>query len=468
MASPLDPLTSIDREVELLVADTALARAWFEGVPAARLLARIQVQRCEQDLDSWHQFAQHLLSGAGGANRELEARVARAIARNLRAAQDEGPLLAADGVAALLVLAASTSADASLGEIFGAATMIDRELARACARYEPRVGIALSASSAAMSTVDARPIRTAAFEACVRLATTRSAGPWPQGRLLSAARALSSSALGPFLVTEASARLYPHDMDEGREHARMVLVDRAPLEALAARHPMEVARAVSLLERTAGVSAGLDTLIADVARLLEPGGDIVLTAPLLDPELDVAVPSAPPSEHPSSTLMPLDWSHTDAVVGIASAIESGTLPFGRLRQLVTRGGEPALDAIGAEMLAVAGHPIASAAFAEVLAKSGRPRDVIRLVTYFAVTPDPLLAARVLGECDAPELPSVLRAWLEAMLPSDGECAPPGDDPGTSSAARVAACVSSLEPYPQLYLAVRPLLSRVSMAPPPSG
>lgn len=462
MARSLEPLTSIDREVELLVADTALARAWFEGVPAARLLARIQIQRCgerEDGAETWDLFLRRLLALVVG--RDTESRFARAIARNLRAAQDEGPLLAADGVAALLVLAASTSADASLGEIFEATTAMDLGLARACARYEPRIVVIEGA-------VDARPIRIAAFEACVRLATTRSAGPWPQGRLLSAARALSSSALGPFLVTEASGRLYPHDMDGAHPHARMVLVDRTPLEGLAARHPMEVAQAVSLLERTAGVSGGLDTLIADVARLLEPGGDIILTAPLFDPEIDLPIPSAPPSEPASSTLMPLDWSHPDAVVNIASALQSGSLPFARLRQLVKRGGEPALDAIGAEMLDVSAHPIASDAFAEILAKSGRPRDVIRLVTYFAVTPDPLLAARVLGECDAPELPTVLRAWLEAMLPSDGECAPPGDDPGTSSAARVAACVSSLEPYPQLYGAVRPLLSRVSVAAPASG
>jgi hypothetical protein len=120
------------------------------------------------------------------------------------------------------------------------------------------------------------------------------------------------------------------------------------------------------------------------------------------------------------------------------------------------------------MLTVPINPAASGAFSDVIAKSGRPRDVMRLVTYFAVTPDPLLAARALGECDAPELPSVLRAWLEAMLPPQGEEVPPGDDPDTSSAARIAACVSSLEPYPHLYGAVRPLLSRVSVPPPPAS
>jgi hypothetical protein len=138
---------------------------------------------------------------------------------------------------------------------------------------------------------------------------------------------------------------------------------------------------------------------------------------------------------------------------------------------VWRGGGPALDAIGAEMLRVPLHSAASDAFAEILARSGRPRDVIRLVTYFAITPDPDAAARSLNACGAPELPAVLRAWLEAMLPSDGTTPPDGDDPSTSSAARLHACVSSLAPYPHLYAAVRPLLVRVSEAPapaPPSG
>jgi hypothetical protein len=50
---------------------------------------------------------------------------------------------------------------------------------------------------------------------------------------------------------------------------------------------------------------------------------------------------------------------------------------------------------------------------------------------------------------------VLGAWLEALLPQDG------DDTPESSAARVSACVASLKPYPQLYHAMRPLLSRLA-------
>jgi hypothetical protein len=117
---------------------------------------------------------------------------------------------------------------------------------------------------------------------------------------------------------------------------------------------------------------------------------------------------------------------------------------------------------------VASHPFASGAFAELLARSGRPRDVMRLVTYFAVAPDPTVAARALNACGATELPSVLRAWLEAMLPSDGGQAPHGDNPDTSAAARLNACVIALKPYPRLYGAARPLLARVSEPPPPTS
>ena len=117
------------------------------------------------------------------------------------------------------------------------------------------------------------------------------------------------------------------------------------------------------------------------------------------------------------------------------------MTLAKLRALASRGGEPALDVLGAEMLRAPLHPTASAAFAEILARSARPRDIIRLVTYFAIAPDAPIAARALSECDAPELPSVLKAWLEAMLPADGAAAPFGEDPHTSSAARVTACVA---------------------------
>jgi hypothetical protein len=143
---------------------------------------------------------------------------------------------------------------------------------------------------------------------------------------------------------------------------------------------------------------------------------------------------------------------------LAAALESGATTVPRVRAAAARGGEAALDAIGAEMLDVGGHASASAAFAEILSHSGRPRDVLRLVTYFAIAPDPVPAARALGACSAVELPRVLGAWLDAMLPLDGDDAP------DSSAARVTACIASLKPYPQLYLAVRPLLTRLDLEP----
>ncbi|HEX4445842.1 MAG TPA: hypothetical protein VH044_03875, partial [Polyangiaceae bacterium] len=139
-------------------------------------------------------------------------------------------------------------------------------------------------------------------------------------------------------------------------------------------------------------------------------------------------------------------------------LERGATTFPRVRAAAVRGGEAALDAIGAEMLDVGVHASASAAFAEILSGSRRPRDVLRLVTYFAIAPDPVPAARALGACVAAELPRVLGAWLDAMLPQDGDDAP------ESSAARVTACIASLKPYPQLYRAVSPLLDRLDMVP----
>ncbi|MFO0672711.1 MAG: hypothetical protein U0235_24370 [Polyangiaceae bacterium] len=450
-ARSLDALTPLDREVELLVSDVALARAWFEGMPAARLLARVRLGRSNENAETWDALLASTLGAPRGST--LLDRVERAIAKNLRGAQDDGPLEAAPSVVALLALAASASADASLGEIFSDDATVDPIIARNVARYEPRV-----ASGAAA-------VRAAAFEACVRLAARRAAGPWAQGRVLHAARLLAASAIGPLLVADDDARLYPHDVDVA--HSRMVLLARAPLEAVASKSPLDLAKAVSAIERTEG-PAGLDSLIADVAPLLDHPGDIVFATPPCDPELDALVAvSVPPPSGPVSSV-PLDWTQGESAASLASRFEAGLIALARLRQLVTRGGEPALDAIGAEMLNVTAHPAASAAFAEILAKSGRPRDLVRLVTYFAVTPDPLLAARALGECEAPELPSLLRAWLEAMLPTDGATPPPGDDPDTSSAARIAACVSSLEAYPHLYGAVRPLLSRVTLPPPSSG
>ena len=443
----LTPLPHPDLEVELVVSDRELARAWFEGVPAARLLARVRVAREADDAEEWAELAARLLG-------EHADRVDRLLVRHLRSAQDEGALPAPDAVVAVLMLAVAARPEGSLGEIFadGPVVELPTDVLRAVSGYEPRLGASASAR------------RAAAFETCLRLAARRSAGPWPQRRVLGAARAFGASALGPFLTADASTRLLPHDVDESQ--SRVVLVAREPLEALALRDPRELAQHVAAVERDEASLTSLDSLVADVLKLLDTQGDLLLCAPPRDPELAASLPSVRPSEAPVSSTM-LDWTTGEGARALAAALEANVFAPARARQIVQRGGEQALDAIGAEMLKVTDHPLASAAFAEVLAKSGRPRDVMRLVTYFAVTPDPLLAARALGECEAPELPGVLRAWLEAMLPPPGEeVVPAGDDPGTSGAARVAACVSSLEPYPRLYGAVRPLLSRVSVAPPP--
>jgi hypothetical protein len=195
----------------------------------------------------------------------------------------------------------------------------------------------------------------------------------------------------------------------------------------------------------------LATFLSDLARLLEHEGTVV--AALLAPE----PASADDAEDAAPALNPTEWT-SRAAAALANALESGVTTFPRVRAAAARGGEAALDAIGAEMLDVGLHAAASAAFAEILSGSGRPRDVLRLVTYFAIAPDPVPAARALGACAAAELPRVLGAWLDAMLPQDG------DDAHESSAARVTACIASLKPYPQLYSAVRPLLTRLDIQP----
>jgi hypothetical protein len=155
-------------------------------------------------------------------------------------------------------------------------------------------------------------------------------------------------------------------------------------------------------------------------------------------------------------------THTTAAQQIASALERGATTAPRARALLLRTGPVALDAVGREMLEVSAHPYASAVFAETLATASRERDVVRLVTYFAIAPDPAPAAHALSLCRAAEVPGVLRAYLESMLPADGGLTPIGDGGG----ARIAACIGALRPYPHLFEAVEPLLSRISAAPPP--
>ena len=452
-------------QVELRVVDLSLARAFYEGIPAARLLARMRLRSDERDLEAgpirsaatstWDA----LLARVTDSVTDTGERLKRAIARNTRAAFDEGALPFEEACVAALVfgLAACDDLDASPAEACRSAASAawgeaGAPLANACGALEPRLGTA---------GVDRRCI---VFEACARLATRAAAGPWRCERVRDALSALAASDLHASLRRSNTA-LFPlaFDAEIPASDRRMALLERAELDALVAKDPRELASAIARSERSRGDrDTHADTLLADLATLLTRPGELVVAVSA--PEVDAATPV--PSIHPSWA--PADWSSLDALSMLADAVERGTTTVPRLRGLLSRGGEPALDAIGAEMLRVAAHPFASATFAELVARSGRPRDVIRLVTYFAIAPDPTDAARALAACASAELPSVLRAWLEAMLPSDGGVVPFGENPETSSAARLTACVASLAPYPRLYGAVRPLLARVSEAPPRSS
>jgi hypothetical protein len=422
----LDAPSMMRGEVEWLVADVSLARAFFEGVPAARLLARTRLASDERDLltsplgstpvaSTWDTLMKRLLAKSGtrasspgtlppSASGGIFERVKRQVARQTRAASDEGPLEASPGVVAALVCAVASAQD------------MDASLAEIVADAHEQLGV-------------------------------------------------------------TNIALYPRDRDPEIAPAdrHMVLVERGELDVLMTRDPRELAAIVARIEDgtskasplrpPAQESRGLDSLLADLGKLLAHAGDLLLALPLPDPPPDdeAATPTGGPTSLPS--WLPTTWSSPEAGAALAEAFERGSMTLPRMRAAVLRGGDQALDALGAEMLRAAEHPFASAAFAELLARSGRARDVVRLVTYFAVAPDPELAARALSTCPAPELPTVLRSWLEAMLPTDGEPALLGEDPQTSSAARLTACVSSLAPYPHLYRAVRPLLARVSDPPP---
>ena len=460
-----DELRTADR-AEWLVADVSLARALFSGVPVARLLARTRLASDEADMSSAPLAAEPysrwdaLMKGLLGRNPSTLERTKRQIARHARAASDEGPLPAAFGVMALLAYAsaASTDPDVSMAEAFAspeAGAQLDPQVVAAVAEYEPRLLLRLSDPRAAL------------FEACVRLTARASAGPWPIERLADAARQLASSEAKLALVRRSDEPLYPRDVETEIRSAdrRMVRLARAELDALVTRDPRELAAIVARTPSDGARDAHLDSLIADLARLLAHPGALLLAAPMLEPEGQSEIMGAPSSRTPS--WLPSDWSSGEACAAMADAFERGTTTQPRMRAAVERGGEPALDAIGAEMLRVGAHPFASSAFAEILARSGRTRDIIRLVTYFAVAPDPAPAARVLSLCASADLPGMLTAWLEAMLPHDGALAPHGADPLTSSGARLMTCIASLAPYPHLYRAVRPLLRRVSEAPPPA-
>jgi hypothetical protein len=244
----------------------------------------------------------------------------------------------------------------------------------------------------------------------------------------------------------------------------MVAVDRATLEAVTQRDPRELAGMLARIEpvnlrdtsppNSGVLSLRLDTLLADVATLVKHAGALVLAVAPSTPDA-----GAQPESSARPSWQPHGWDSPQAAITLASALERGNATVPRAYAFVQRGGDTALDAIGAEMLSVEAHPFASAAFAEILARKARARDVTRLITYFAIAPEPSLAARTLAACSAPELPSMLRSWLESMLPQDGSSVPLRTEPSSSS-ARLSACIEALRPHRALFDAVRPLLERI--------
>jgi len=458
--------------VELLASDPSTARALFDGVPAARLLARTRVGRDERDLlvadnQSRPSFTFDVIIARVCQTPAAVARVKQAMARHARAASMEGPLSAQDGTIATLVFAVAIapSPDASMAEAFVESTTKGLQVAAMLEIAASIEGVRRGAV-AYDSRLDTPDPRGALFETCVRLAASASAGPIPASRLLEASRRLYRAGLATPLLKQGPM-LYPPsiDADLSRRARRMVALDRAPLEAMAKRDPRELAAAVARAEATqrdAGPSSGtlrLDSLLADIASLVKYPGEIVLSV-ALPPPPDAAGGAEADSSRPS--WQPHEWGSAEAAQDLATALERGTATVPRAFALVQRGGDGALDAIGAEMLRIEAHPFASAAFAEIVARRARARDVTRLITYFAIAPDPALAARTLAACNAPELPSMLRSWLESMLPQDGSSVPLRSDPA-SGAARMHACIRALRPYPALYDAVRPLLERITGA-----
>ena len=456
---------------ELLVADASLARALFEGVSAARLLARARIARDERDLAAPNSGGRvtftfdSVMARACGGNAKALDRVKQAVARHSRAASSEGPLPAQDGTLAALVYAVAVAPDpdASIAEAFIETTDHGLSL-RAAEEIGAFVGDVCAAAKGFDPRLGSSDPRGALFEACLRLSAQATAGPWPAARLIDASRRLFRSELGVALLRPSQAPLYPRSIDAElpRVGRGMAQLDRVEIDHLLARSPQDLAAALARIDASSGAPRSaltLDRLMADVSTLMKRQGTLVLARAEVPQAVEDPVESARPSWQPT------DWAARETVQGLASALERGTMTLPRAWVAVTRGGDAALDAVGAEMLEIPAHSFASAAFSEILARSARPRDVMRLVTYFAVAPDPHAAARTLALCQAAELPSVLRAWLEALLPTDGGDVPFRADPETSRGGRLSACVSALKPYPHLFSAVSPLLVRVSDHPP---
>jgi hypothetical protein len=459
-------------EVELTVVDLGVARALWEGVPSGRLLARIRLYRDERDLidldqrasgidfadASWDIVLARLLAAAPTS---LD-RVRRAVARHARAAFDEGSLPGGDAIIAALVhaLLSSTDADSSPAEGAAEGLALEEPVRIACARFDDRLG----------RTNGDR--RAPSFEACLHLAKRASGQAWPLEGLRNALGALGAvsqsgdaSAPGvdalPDVVAVSPAPFYP--WNEGDDVAvadrRACLLDRPGLERILLVPPRDLSVAVSRAA-TKYPNIPVAQVVPDCAAVVAKHGALLLLV-RGEPRSQREAPPLPPA-----SWRPADLDATETALALASALERGTITAPRARALMIRGGDVGLDAIGKEMLNVPAHPFASAVFAELMAPFARERDVVRLVTYFAIAPDPGPAAHALSLCSAREVVrTVLKAWLETMLPADGAVAEPGEDPDTSAGARVSLCVAALRPYAGLYDIVEPLLSRLSELPP---
>jgi hypothetical protein len=420
-------LASDDDEVALTAVDLGVARAFWEGVPAARLLARIRLHRDAHDLVDLAERATGAdfddaswdlsLAGILGASPAALDLVKRRVARHARPASDEGPLPASDPALAALVFASLSGSDeeASPAEGVAEAGPVDDSVQRACARLDDRLARA--------------DLRAPVFEACLELAQRGHATPHLLGDLRAALDALGDA---PAIVA-ASAHLYPRgEEDVPNADRRACLLERSDLERTLLRP--------DLLRRS--MPAATTAIVSDATTLVTKGSLLVVA--LREPRSMRERPRLPPA-----SWFPEDLGSPEAPMALAAALERGATTAPRVRSLLMRSGDAALDAAGKEMLLVQAHPFASSVFAEILATASRERDVIRLVTYFAIAPDPAPAAHALSLCTARELPAALRGWLESNLPRE----------------RLAACLEALAPYPNLYEAVKPLLPKVSQPPP---
>ncbi len=421
MAAPGRPslpfASTDDGDVALTLVDLAFARAFWEGVPAARLLARIRLHRDEHDLvdldarasgvdfadGTWDMALARIL----GASPAALERIKRHVARHARAATDEGPLPASDAAIAALMFAALASHDdeASPAEGAGERGPVDEPVVRGCALLDDRLGR------------EGADLRAPVFEACLELATRASAGEQPLGALRSALDALGDAPA----VVPSSAPLYPWgEREVPVEDRRVCLLERSDLE-----------RVLFALDRRS--TQQVTTMLTEASALAAKQGSIVLVAKR-EARSQHEVPRLPPA-----SWLPVDPGAPDASKALAAALERGATTAPRVRALLLRGGDAALDAAGREMLRVGEHPFASAVFAEVLAGVSRERDMVRLVSYFAIAPDPASAARALSVSTARELPTLLRNWLESM-----------------PAETLVSCLAALRPYPHLYEAVSTL------------